>query len=955
MALNSINTNVSAMAAQGNIGRASTMAGSSIARLSSGNRIVRASDDVAAMSAGTSLRTGVTTLKMALINTSQGSSLLQVADGALSQISDILQRQKAIAVQAGSGSITSQERSFLNQEFQNLKQEVDRLATKTNFNGVGLLDGILSKTVKAQDIQTNATRASGSLTYSINAVATDTVVLNGVSFAAVVAVPTAAQFRIGATVNETLNNLANQLNSSTNTAISSATYSVAGNTLTITAKAGGTAGQDFIIDGRTAAASWVAKVASPNSGAIGGPDTGSFSNLVTSAVLGLGVANVTDAAVGAVPSATIPFTTGNTLQVGIGGTAAATIYTAVAGHSLTNIVDTINANTSVHGLTASIVGSSGNYNLQFRHANPDLDNEGVVANGGDITFAGTIPTNALGNTGLVITATIPASTNHNLASGLGGGGATGIGSGNTVGVGTIGNNLVTDQSQTRSISTIVFPPITPANLLTTLAPTTATAVTINIGQVASIPEVSSFVFSRNTVANAGANEIAIGATLEETIDNAVAKINGFVGHGVQNFDLNQIRAYRDGQSLVIESTDYGSTNHLEITPAAAAIPIGVSVTNSVTIIASSSTLSNGVTTGVSSSNVTNKDFIGTVSDFKSSYVSTNVVNLSVKVGDYTYTANAVATTPAANTVVRFSADGGGFFDVQMRANSGSTVTSQATADSFGSRLDASFATLKFYQNRDVASYKGTDSIVSDGLVTGSLIGSSVKLSDANFTSLKIEDISVSAPLGSSPNAKIEFTINGEKYTSLRSISGKLGANQTYQFVSQSDANRFIEFTTGASTIDFSTTAKAAAFQKGLEKAFGVGTGNEVLTFQVGVTASDNLKIGLNGVTAKDIGITNSEVLTQASAALAADAIDTAIDAVTSVRAEVGALQSRFNFAAANVESSIVNQDAARGVLLDTDIASESTAFATAQVQLQAGISVLAQANQLPQNLLKLIG
>jgi len=56
-----------------------------------------------------------------------------------------------------------------------------------------------------------------------------------------------------------------------------------------------------------------------------------------------------------------------------------------------------------------------------------------------------------------------------------------------------------------------------------------------------------------------------------------------------------------------------------------------------------------------------------------------------------------------------------------------------------------------------------------------------------------------------------------------------------------------------------------------------------------------------------------------------------------------------------VESSIQNQDAARGVLLDTDVAAESTSFATSQVQLQAGIAVLAQANLLPQNLLKLIG
>jgi len=141
MALNSINTNIAAYSAQSNIGKASSSASASIARLSSGNRITKASDDVAALSIGTSLRTGVTTLKTALLNASQGSSLLAVADGALSQISEILQRQKAIATQASSGSLGDSERGFLNQEFQNLSAEIDRIAGTTNFNGVKLING----------------------------------------------------------------------------------------------------------------------------------------------------------------------------------------------------------------------------------------------------------------------------------------------------------------------------------------------------------------------------------------------------------------------------------------------------------------------------------------------------------------------------------------------------------------------------------------------------------------------------------------------------------------------------------------------------------------------------------------------------------------------------------------------------------------------------------------------
>ncbi len=139
--LNSINTNIAAYSAQQNINKANSMAGSSIARLSSGDRITRAADDVAGLSVGTSLRTQVTTLRQALVNSSQGSSLLQVADGALQQVTDILQRQKSIATQAGSGSLTDVERGFLNQEFQALTSEIDRIAGSTNFNGVSLING----------------------------------------------------------------------------------------------------------------------------------------------------------------------------------------------------------------------------------------------------------------------------------------------------------------------------------------------------------------------------------------------------------------------------------------------------------------------------------------------------------------------------------------------------------------------------------------------------------------------------------------------------------------------------------------------------------------------------------------------------------------------------------------------------------------------------------------------
>jgi flagellin len=948
MALNSINTNIAAMAAQANIGKASSMAGSSISRLSSGNRITRASDDVAAMSAGTSLRTSVTTLKMALINTSQGSSLLQVADGALSQITDILQRQKSIAVQAGSGSLTSQERTFLNQEFQNLTQEVDRLSKQTNFNGVQLLDGVLTKSVGAVDNKANATKASSSISFTLNATAGQTAILNGVTLTSIApGTPTAAQFVVGGTVAETVTNLATQLNASTDVRLSGHTYAADGNTLRITAKSGGLGGSDFVIDG---AGTWTAVA---NAAAFNAPDSGSYINVFAT---GLGVANANTNVISGTgtPAATeatsTPIGVGTTMSVQIGAGANLLVYTAVAGHSLNDVVNTINASTNNHGITALLTGSSGNYNIQLISRNPELN----ASTTGDIAPTGTFITASRDAAGALYTAPTSTTTAHIRSTGLSSTGTTGIRSGDTVGIGNIGNNLVTDQNQSRSVSRIIFPPITPANLQTTLAPTTATPITIQIGDTATANERVDFSFTRNTVAGAASTEISIGATLEETIDNAASAINKFVGNGFQNYSLNQVRAYRDGQSLVIETIDYGTTNRLDLVTG----PVGVALTNAGTsgVTATSTTLNNGTRGGISASNVTNAAFVGKISGFQATHTGTaDTVNVSLTVGSHTYTANSVDTTATQPTTLRLSSENGGYLDIELRANSGTAVASQADANSFASRLDAAFATVDFYQTRDISSYKGSAPVVTEGLVTGSLAGTTVRMAGTEFTDLKIENISVTAPVGSSVNATVEFTVNGEKFSAASPLSKQLGANQTYKLVSAGDGNRFIEFTTGDTAIQLDTTAKATAFEDALNNAFGVGTSNAALSFQVGVTSGDALSISLNGVTTKDIGIESLDVLTQASASVAADTLDSAIDKVTAVRAEVGALQSRFNFAAANVESSISNQDSARGVLLDTDIAAESTAFSTAQVQLQAGISVLAQANQLQQNLLKLIG
>ncbi len=114
-------------------------AANSMGKLSSGTRIVKASDDAAGLAVGTKLKADVTALKQAKNNAGQATSMLQVADGGLSQVSDILLRMKSLSVQAQSGSVTDKERGYINKEFSALTSQIDDIADQTKFSGTNLL------------------------------------------------------------------------------------------------------------------------------------------------------------------------------------------------------------------------------------------------------------------------------------------------------------------------------------------------------------------------------------------------------------------------------------------------------------------------------------------------------------------------------------------------------------------------------------------------------------------------------------------------------------------------------------------------------------------------------------------------------------------------------------------------------------------------------------------------
>ena len=138
MALNII-SNYAANVAHRNLSASDEMATRSLSKLSSGTRVVSARDDAASMAIGARLNATTEALKTASVNVGQANSMLQIADGGMATIDDILVRMKTLAVQASSGNLSDVERGFLNDEFVQLREEIDRIASSTNFNGIQLL------------------------------------------------------------------------------------------------------------------------------------------------------------------------------------------------------------------------------------------------------------------------------------------------------------------------------------------------------------------------------------------------------------------------------------------------------------------------------------------------------------------------------------------------------------------------------------------------------------------------------------------------------------------------------------------------------------------------------------------------------------------------------------------------------------------------------------------------
>ena len=157
---------------------------------------------------------------------------------------------------------------------------------------------------------------------------------------------------------------------------------------------------------------------------------------------------------------------------------------------------------------------------------------------------------------------------------------------------------------------------------------------------------------------------------------------------------------------------------------------------------------------------------------------------------------------------------------------------------------------------------------------------------------------------------------------------------------------------GDTSLDATGTADTGVSNSAVEVT---STTNDGLTIQVGANSGDELSINIDCASAQYLGVSGLDVSSQESAASAIDAVDDALNQVSSQRAYLGAIENRLDYKIDNLETSSQNLTSAESAIRDVDMASEMTAFTNANILSQAATAMLAQANSLPQNVLSLLG
>jgi flagellin len=170
--------NLYSVTAQRHLSNNNSSLSTSLEKLSSGLRINRGADDAAGLAISEALRSDIRSLQQASRNASDGVSMINTAEGALSEQASIIVRMRELASQAATGTVGSTERQTINREFNALRNEIDRISTVTEFNGQKLLNGAMSSDLATIQLNNGVAAGSVAIHIGMQATANDRISLN---------------------------------------------------------------------------------------------------------------------------------------------------------------------------------------------------------------------------------------------------------------------------------------------------------------------------------------------------------------------------------------------------------------------------------------------------------------------------------------------------------------------------------------------------------------------------------------------------------------------------------------------------------------------------------------------------------------------------------------------------------------------------------------------------------
>ena len=937
-----INTNTASINAQYNLSKVNKEMEAAMEQLSSGKRINSAADDAAGLSIATRMESQVRGLNQAMRNAADGQSMVDTAEGAMDEISSMLQRMRELSLQSASDTMNADDRVNLNAEIDQLIAEIDRVTDTTTFNGKNLLDG----TAGSQTLQIG--NLSGeTLSFSIGNMSSTAL---GTTLTNAAASEVTGNTATGVPATATVSQMA--FNGNDTYGFSLEVGDGAGGTETVTiagASVVGNDAQDVADKINTAIATEVARAGT---------------TLPAGAVTATANGNVV----------TLSNTLGDSIEVASftsssNGTAS---YTSTVGAGTAKLLDE----------TAANDGLVNTNNLPATATSGDL----VLTEGKDYSFRlndELITITNLNGTG----GTSAADALAAMKLAIGDGSATSTvadGAGVSINTFTLKDSNGADIAITNLVASST-PAGSPGTMVMTVRENNGTPVTHT-------DTVS------NTFANGGSDTSAVGggdivqmsftdATAnytfeidgeEFTVDVATAgslsaalnavrdDINGATAAGELNATTPIVAArVVDGKLELENLKDPAASNANDVTidafvsTGAAAVTAGAATLGGSSIIAAGAgSLTNGTVATPSQMSLT-----VTEDDTYSFTIGSSTVNATVSGGSLVSmisSINALSDTTSVTArldgsqILLERADGQGFTIDNFTSTGTGTIQASNAASQGGSAVldDTAAVTVATTAAAGVAtattmdlSMNADDDVtfkISDGRTNAVVRLTSWDVSDS--TSLRTEISNALANAGSDITVQTAaaFTTAWAADGNNVATPGTIAAGEA-----AAHATALAAFVSGAITL---TNAKGGAVEitDFTSDSTGVMTATPSSGQGVGKLLDDT------GVSASQSAVAAINITSSAGANSAIDAIDRALEQINSQRSELGAISNRLDHTISNLGNVVINTEASQSRIQDADFAKVTGDLTKSQIMSQAATAMLAQANASKQGVLSLL-